>query len=161
LEIEQRYPNVRLVIAHIGRAYCPEDVGDAFEVLKDAQRMHFDFCANTSAYAMEQLLRAIGPQRVVFGSDLPVVRMRMRRICEEGFYINLVPPGIYGDVSDDPHMREVSEEEGARLSFFMYEELLAFRQAAETVGLGAREIEDVMYNNAARLISHAGGPSGA
>ncbi len=156
LEIEHRYPNVRLVIAHIGRAYCPEDVGDAFDILKDARRMHFDFCANTSAYAMEQLLRAVGPKRVVFGSDLPIVRMRMRRICESGSYVNLVPPGLYGDVSDDTHMREVSEEEGSQLSFFMYEELLAFRQAAELVGLSAEDIADVMYNNAARLIAGAG-----
>ena len=78
---------------------------------------------------------------MVFGSDLPVVRMRMRRNCEKGFYVNLVPPGLYGEVSDDPHMHEVGEEEGTRLSFFMYEELLAFRQAAEAVGLGAKEIE--------------------
>ncbi|MCU0500635.1 MAG: amidohydrolase [Anaerolineae bacterium] len=157
LEIEQRYPGVRLVIAHIGRAYCPEDVGDAFEVLRDARRMHFDFCANTSAYAMEHLLRAVGPQRVVFGSDMPVVRMRMRRICEQGFYVNLVPRGLYGDISDDPHMREVDGEEGAQLSFFLYEELLAFRQAAEAVGLSADDVADVMYNNAARLIAAAGG----
>jgi predicted TIM-barrel fold metal-dependent hydrolase len=156
LEIERRYPGVQLVIAHIGRAYCPEDVGDAFEVLKDTQRMHFDFSANTSAYAMEQLLRAIGPKRVVFGSDMPVVRMRMRRICESGFYVNLVPPGLYGDVSDDPHIREVSEEEGEKLAFFMYEELLAFRQAAEAVRLTAGDVADVMYNNAARLIASAG-----
>lgn len=155
LEIEHRYPNVRLVIAHIGRAYCPEDIGNAFEVLRDTRRMCFDFCANTSAYAMEQLLRAVGPQRVLFGSDLPIVRMRMRRICEEGFYVNLVPPGLYGDVSDDPHMREVGEDEGEQLSFFMYEELLAFRQAAEAVGLTADDIADVMYNNAARLIAGA------
>jgi hypothetical protein len=119
--------------------------------------MHFDFCANTSVYAMEQLLRAVGPKRVLFGSDLPVVRMRMRRICENGFYVNLVPAGLYGDVSDDPHMREVSQEEGERLSFFMYEELLAFRQAAEAVGLSADDVADVMYNNAARLIARAGG----
>jgi predicted TIM-barrel fold metal-dependent hydrolase len=157
LEIERRYPNVQLVIAHIGRAYCPEDVGDAFEVLKDARKMHFDFCANTSAYAMEHLLAAVGPRRVVFGSDMPVVRMRMRRICESGFYVNLVPRGLYGDVSDDPHMREVDGEEGARLSFFMYEELLAFRQAAEAVGLTPADVADVMYNNAARLITTAGG----
>ena len=124
--------------------------------------MHFDFCANTSAYVMEQLLRAVGPQRVAFGSDrLPVVRMRMRRICEDGFYVNLVPPGLYGDVSDDPHMREVSDEEGSSMpSFFMYEELLAFRQAAETVGLSAEDVADVMYNNAARLITNAGGGAG-
>ena len=161
LEIEQRYPNVQLVIAHIGRAYCPEDVGDAFEVLRDARRMCFDLAANTSAYAMERLLAAVGPGRVLFGSDLPIVRMRMRRICEQGFYVNLVPRGLYGDVSDDPHMREVGAEEAAQLSFFMYEELLAFRQAAEAVGLSAQDIEDVMYNNAARLITNAGGALGA
>ncbi|MGE5603830.1 MAG: amidohydrolase family protein [Nitrososphaerales archaeon] len=157
LEIEHRYPNVKLIIAHIGRAYCPEDVGDAFEILKDARRMLFDFCANTSAYAMECLLRCVGPRRVLFGSDLPVVRMRMRRVCEHGFYVNLVPPGLYGDIGDDPHMREVGAEEGSKLSFFMYEELLAFREAAEATGLSTGEIEDVMYNNAATLITSAGG----
>ena len=44
-----------------------------------------------------------------------------------------------------------------RLSFFLYEELLAFRQAAEAVGLSADDVADVMYNNAARLIAAAGG----
>jgi len=91
---------------------------------------------------------------------MPVVRMRMRRICEDGFYVNLAPRGLYGDVSDDPHMREVSEEEAAQLSFFMYEELLAFRQAAEAAGLSPADVADVMYNNAARLIVRAGGTLG-
>lgn len=157
LEIEARYPNVRLVIAHIGRAYCPEDVGDAFTVLKETKRMLFDFSANTNAWVMERLLRAVGPKRVVFGSDLPITRMRMRRICEKGFYVNLVPPGLYGDVGDDPHMREVDEEEGQRLSFFLYEELHAFHQAAQVVGLRAQDIANVMYHNAADLIVGAGG----
>ena len=157
LEIEARYPNIRLVIAHIGRAYCPEDVGDAFTVLREAKRMVFDFSANTNAWVMEQLLRAVGPKRVVFGSDLPITRMRMRRVCEDGFYVNLVPPGLYGDVGDDPHMREVDEEEGRQLSFFLYEELAAFHQAAQAVGLGAHDISDIMYHNAADLIVGAGG----
>ena len=93
-----------------------------------------------------------GPRRILFGSDLPILRMRMRRICENGVYINLVPPGLYGDVSDDPHMREVSPQEGAKLSFFMYEELLAFRQATEATGLDDADLEDVFYNNAARVL---------
>ena len=153
LEIERRYPRVRVVIAHIGRAYCEEDVGDAFEVLAGTERMLFDFSAHTNAAVMEGLLRTVGPQRVFFGSDMPILRMRMRRICENGVYINLVPPGLYGDLGDDPHMREVSEEEGQKLSFFMYEELLAFRRAAEAVELSPADLQDVFYNNAARLIA--------
>jgi hypothetical protein len=118
--------------------------------------MFFDFSANTNPYVIEQALRAFGPQRLVFGSDLPILRMRMRRICENGVYVNLVPPGLYGDVSGDPHMREVSQEEGQALSFFLYEELFAFRCAAEAMGLAAGEIEDVVYNNAVRLIPEVG-----
>jgi len=156
LEIERRYPRVRLIIAHIGRAYCPEDVGDAFTALQATEKMMFDFVANTNAQVMVQLIRTVGPKRVIFGSDLPIVRMRMRRICENGVYINLVPPGLYGDVND-PHMREVSQNEGERLSFFLYEVLRAFRCAAETTGLSAADIEDVFYNNAARLVADAGG----
>jgi len=155
LEIEERYPNLHLVIAHIGRAYCPEDIGDAFEVLRPSKRMVFDFSANTSPSVIEGALRAFGPQRLVFGSDMPILRMRMRRICENGAYVNLVPPGLYGDVSGDPHMREVSAEEGERLSFFLYEQLYAFRCAAEAVGLSRADIEDVFYNTATKIIAMA------
>ncbi len=153
LEIERRYPNLQLIIAHIGRAYCPEDVGNAFEVLKDTERMLFDFSAHTNAQVMEGLIRTVGAKRILFGSDMPILRMRMRRICQGGKYVNLVPPGLYGDVSDDPNMGEVSQEEGERLSFFMYEELLAFRQAAEAIGLSTTDIEDVFYNNAVGVIA--------
>jgi hypothetical protein len=153
LEIEHCYPNLKVVIAHIGRAYCTSDVGSAFQVLAGTERMLFDFSAHTNAAVMKGLLRTVGPGRVLFGSDMPILRMRMRRICEQGMYVNLVPPGLYGDVSDDPHMRAVSPEEGERLSFFMYEELLAFREAAEAVGLGKAAVEDVFYGNAARLIA--------
>ncbi|MCX7669836.1 MAG: amidohydrolase [Anaerolineae bacterium] len=152
IEIERRYPRVKLVIAHIGRAYCPQDIGDAFDVLRATGRLCFDFSANTNAWVMQRALEAVGPRRILFGSDLPIVRMRMRRICENGFYVNLVPPGLYGDVSDDPHMREVGPDEAAQLSFFLYEELYAFRCAAEAVGLGAAEVADVFYGNAARLL---------
>ncbi len=152
LEIEQRYPQVKLIIAHVGRAYCDEDVGNAFEILAEAKNMRFDFSANTNARVFEQLLRAVGHERVLFGSDLPILRMRMRRICEDGRYVNIVPKGLYGDVSGDKHMREVDEPEASGLTFFMYEELLAFKTAALRVGLSRRAIEDVFYNNAKRLI---------
>ena len=155
LEIEERYPNLHLVIAHIGRAYCPEDIGDAFEVLRPSKRMVFDFSASTSPYVIEGALRAFGPQRLVFGSDMPILRMRMRRICEHGAYVNLVPPGLYGDVSGDPHMREVDAEEGEQLSFFLYEQLYAFRCAAEAVGLSRAGIEDVFHNTASKIIAAA------
>lgn len=156
LLIEQRYPNVKLIIAHVGRAYCPEDVGRAFEVLANTQRMCFDISANTNAAVFAECIRAVGPQRILFGTDLPIVRMRMRRVCEAGTYVNLVPKGLYGDVSGDPHLREVEGDEAERLTLFLYEELDALRRAAHETGLTRADIEDVFFRNAARLLAGAG-----
>jgi predicted TIM-barrel fold metal-dependent hydrolase len=155
LEIERTYPSIRLIVAHIGRAYCREDVGEAFEMLEQTSHMQFDFSANTNSWVMAQMIRTVGPQRIVFGSDLPILRMRMRRICEDGEYINLVPPGLYGDVGGDIHMREVSQDEEQRLSFFLYEEILAFQKATEATGLTTAEVQDIFYNNAASLFGIA------
>jgi predicted TIM-barrel fold metal-dependent hydrolase len=151
-EIERRYPRAQLVYAHIGRAYCPEDIGAAPAALADTGRLYFDFSANTCAEVMEWALRAFGPKRLVFGSDLPIVRMRMRRICEASGYVNVVPSGMYGDISNDPRMREAPPDEGRTISFFLYEMLYAFRRAAEAVGLSAADVEDVFYHNALRLL---------
>ena len=155
LEIEERYPNIKLIIAHVGRAYCHEDVGNAFEVLSKTKKMMFDFSANTNAAVFEQLIYAIGPKRILFGSDLPIARMRMRRVCENGIYINIVPKGLYGDVSGDKNMREVEGSEAAQLSFFMYEQIDAFRRAAKATGLTADDIKDIFYNNGMSLIKNA------
>ena len=153
IEIEQRYPDIKLIIAHVGRAYCPEDIGNAFEVLSVTKNMMFDFCANTNEHVFEHLIHAVGPQRIMFGSDLPILRMRMKRICEEGNYVNVIPEGLYGDVSGDTHMREVEGNEADKLTFFMYEEIDAFRKASEATGLTKADIRDVFYNNAKKLIN--------
>ena len=151
-EIKKRYPHLRLIIAHIGRAYCPEDVGNAFEELADCGDLLFDFCANCCEPVFEQALRAVGPQRMMFGSDMPILRMRTHRICENGTYINLVPPGLYGDPKQDPHLREVAKGEENQITFFLYEEMYAMRQATEALGLGRKDVEDLFYGNARRLI---------
>jgi hypothetical protein len=52
-------------------------------------------------------------------------------------------------------MREVSAEEGEQLSFFLYEQLYAFRCAAEAVGLSRAGIEDVFHNTASKIIAAA------
>ena len=77
------------------------------------------------------------------------------RIEENGTYINLIPPGLYGDPKQDPHLREVSAEEAEKITFFAYEELLAFKRASKTLGLSREDVEDIMYNNAVNLIEGA------
>ena len=151
LEIEEKYPNVKLIIAHLGRAYAPEDVGDALDVLKHTKKMMWDFTANTCQEVMERCLETFGVDRFMFGSDLPIFRMKAKRITEDGFYINIIPKGSLGDVSADPHMREVEGKEASEISFFLYEEILSCKRACEKLGLGKADVEKIFYSNSARI----------
>ena len=147
-EIDEKYPNAKVIIAHVGRAYVYEDIGDAFEVIQNTKNLYYDFSANVYDYAMEKLIESVGPGRVLYGSDMPYTKMRMYRINDGGKYVNVVPRGLYGDVSGDKQMRETDETD---ITLFIYEELLAFRRAAERLGLTGDEVSDIMYGNAARI----------
>ncbi len=154
-EIKELYPKLRFIVAHIGRAYVKEDIGNAFETLDKYPDLMYDFSANCNEYVITEALRHAGPKHLMFGTDMPILRMRTHRIEENGTYINLVPPGLYGGAEKDPHLREVSEEEAKTITFFAYEELLALKRACQTLGYGKQEVEDLMYNNAANLIEGA------
>lgn len=151
LEIEEKYPNIKLIIAHLGRAYAKEDLGNALDVLKNTKKMMWDFTANTNQYVMEQCLNTFGVDRFMFGSDLPIFRMKAKRVVENGFYINVIPKGSLGDVSIDPHMREVEGREADEITFFLYEEILSCKRAAANLGLNKDDIEKIFYSNSARI----------
>ena len=158
MEIERKYPNVRLVVAHIGRAYSKEDIGDAFEVLRNTRHMLFDFTANVCDDAIKACIRAVGTKRLLFGSDLPIAIMRMYRVVEGGVYRNVVPRGLYGDVSGDPHMRQTDETD---ITLMIYEELRALKRCAFDLKLSDGDIEDILYRNARDLLAGAGYTAGA
>ena len=155
LEIRKEFPKLRFIVAHIGRAYTKEDVGNAFDFLTQEPETMYDFAATCCDYAIEEVIKRCGAKHLMFGTDMPILRMRTHRIEENGTYVNLVPPGLYFDPYGDPHLREVSEEEGKNITFFAYEELLSFKRVAEKLGLSKQDVEDIMYNNAANLIEGA------
>lgn len=155
LELRQEFPNVRLIVAHIGRAYTRQDVGNAFDLLAQEPETMYDFSANCCEYAITEVIRRCGPKHVLFGTDMPILRMRTHRIEENGTYVNLVPPGLYHDPCGDPHLREVSAEEAKKITFFAYEELLAFKRACVALGLTARDVADILYQNAVNLVEGA------
>lgn len=156
LEIAHTWPDVQVVIAHVGRAYCPGDLGESLAALRAAPSLLFDIAANTNAWVFEQAVRAVGPQRMLFGSDLPITRMRMTRVCEGNSYVNLVPPGAYPGAVGDPHVREVVGDQADRLTLFLYEEIAAFLDAADAAGLAASDLDDVFWRNADQVLATAG-----
>ncbi|MHC1696360.1 MAG: amidohydrolase family protein [Eubacteriales bacterium] len=153
LEIDRTYKNARVIISHAGRAYCDEDVGDAYKVLSGTQNLLFDVSANTNSSVFEGLLGAVGTHRVMYGSDLPIFRMRGKRECVGGTYVNVVPEGLYGDVSGMSNMRAATGDEEEAITFMLYEEILALKRACERTGLTKLDVERLFWSNAASLFN--------
>ena len=150
MEIEEKYPNLKLIVAHIGRAYSKEDLGDAFDTLRNTKNLVFDFTANMCDDAIRACIEACGTKRLLFGSDLPIAFMRMYRIVlEDGTYCNVVPKGFYGDGSN---VDGLIEEERDDITIMIYEQLRALKRVALDMHLSDSDIEDIMYNNSNRLI---------
>lgn len=150
MDIDERYPNAKVIVAHIGRAYSKEDIGNTFDTLKHSKNLLFDFSANTLGYATQKCIEAVGTKRVMFGTDLPVAKMRMYRIVENGNYVNVVPRGAYGDLSKAEHMRESDEKE---ITNFTYEIIRGFKDCAKALTLSKQDVEDIMCNNAAKIFN--------
>jgi len=148
IEIEEKYPNIKLIVAHIGRAYAREDFGNVFEILKNTKNMMFDFTANLLDEAMIEGIKTVGVDRFMYGTDLPIAIMRMYRIVENGTYYNIVPKGLYGDVNGQPHMRD---EENDKITLMAYEQLLAFKRASAQLKLSDTDIEKILYSNIKNL----------
>lgn len=153
LEIEQKYPDLQLLVAHLGRAYANEDLGDALEYLKHTEKTVWDFTANTNDYVMQKVLEYFGPERFIYGTDFPIFRMKARRTVENGFYINEVPKGAFprSAIEADSHMREIEYPEAEKITFFIYEEINACRMACERLGLGKQDVKKIFYDNSARI----------
>ena len=63
---------------------------------------------------------------------------------------NVVPRGLYGDVLDDPHMRETDETD---VTLMIYEQLRALKRSAVELKLTDGDIEALMYRNAYQLLT--------
>ena len=153
LRIEREFPGAQVIVAHIGRCYRVEDLGDAMRLLKDTKNMCFDFSGNTNALVIRKALESFGSKRILYGSDLPLTHIHLKRIYEGGHYVNLIRSQERPQINNAAYMRPMSDAD--TYTFYLYESLSAFGQAAQELGLSQQDVEDVMCNNAKRLLSRA------
>jgi uncharacterized protein len=149
-EIRRRYPDVTLVIAHLGRCYTMPHAQEAFPHLADDEGLYFDSSAVLNADVHRLALQTFGPRRVLYGSDNPVFYMRGRRTFSGRQYINHTDYPFYFNRDREPPAVE------ATYTLYMYEELLAIRRACEAIGLDRDDVEAIFSSNARRLIDRCG-----
>ena len=145
-EIRKRYPNVILVIAHLGRCYTEPHAREGLPPLAGDPGLYFDNSAVLNPAVHRIALERIGPERILYGTDNPVFYMRGRRQWKGRTYINRTNHDFYFNKE-----RELPEIE-ARYTLYMYEALKAIKEVSRELALTRQQVEAMFYGNAKRLI---------
>lgn len=131
-----RFPDASLILAHAGRAFASWTCVEAVYELAHFDNIWFDFSAVCESPAIFQTLSKIGTERCMWGSDFPVCNMHGKAISiGDTFY--------WIDENDIPSL--------SQKWVLGIENLMAVRQACIMADLSANQVEDIFYNNAARL----------
>jgi hypothetical protein len=145
-ELRKRYPNIVVVIAHLGRSYTEPHALEGIPPLAEDEGLYWDNCAVLNPAVHRTAFQRIGPGRILYGTDNPVFYMRGRRQWEGRTYVNRTSYPFYFNKEREP------PEVEARYTLYMYEALKAIKDVAVELGLTRRQIEGVFYDNADRLI---------
>ena len=146
-ELRRRYPNVVLVLAHLGRCYTAPHALEALPFLADDPGVYFDTSAVLNPASHRVALEHIGPRRLLYGTDNPILYMRGRRQYRDRTYINRTDYPFFFNKE-----RESAEIE-ATYTLYMYEDLRAIKQACQELGLtDSATSQALFHDNAARLI---------
>ncbi|HOF86982.1 MAG TPA: amidohydrolase family protein [Armatimonadota bacterium] len=148
-EIRRRYPRIILVIAHLGRSYTLPHAEEGLLPLADEEGLYFDNSAVLNPAVHALALRALGPSRILYGTDNPVFYLRGRRQWHGRTYVNRTSYPFYFN-----REREAPEIE-ATYTLYMYEALKALKDACAAVGVGRAGVEAMLHDNAARLLRTA------
>lgn len=150
-EIASRYPQIRLVVAHVGRAFSFCDVEGTIDFLKAYENVFFDTAFVNDPDVFAYLMRLMPAEKIIYGCDAPLAFSRGRDVTinNHHYYVcdHPVPWGI------SPMTPDLMD-----LTFYAYEQLRAMLQASREV-YGSREsaaLEQIFFGSALKAIGDKG-----
>lgn len=145
-QIRRQYPQVRLIIAHLGRSYTLPHAQEALPQLADDDGLHFDNSAVLNPDVHRFALETLGPSRILYGTDNPIFYMRGRRQWKGTTYINRTSYPFHFNQDREP------PEVEAAYTLYMYEALKALKSACEALSLSTDDVEAIFHGNAQRVL---------
>lgn len=137
----ERYPNMRMILAHAARGFNVHHTIEGIESLRGLGNVWFDTSAVTDSGAIEAILRVFGPSRVLYGSDFPVSHLRGRCISLGDSFLWISAANTQLDV---PYGR-------IELALVGHESLRTLKVAAMATGLSDTEVEAIFLTNGRKL----------
>jgi glutamate-1-semialdehyde 2,1-aminomutase len=140
----QKYPNMRMILAHAARGFNPFHTIEGIRALAGLRNLWCDSSAVTEAGGFEAIIETLGHDRLLWGSDFPVSHLRGRCVAIGDSFL-----WLYEDTLDWEHVAAYSK---VRPFFVGHESLRALRLALRRMKLSDTQIEDIFYYNAQRML---------
>ena len=140
------YPNIKLILAHSSRAFQPDHNFEAIERIADLENVYFDMSANCEPLAHQTIMRMVGHDRLMYGTDFGCASHRRGRhgAVEDTFF------WLY---DDSPVWQE--KHTTIRPVLIMLESLRSLKWACWSERLSDSQVEDIFWNNAAGVFGLA------
>jgi glutamate-1-semialdehyde 2,1-aminomutase len=141
----RKYSGIRLILAHAARGFNGYHTVNAIDSLRGLSNVWCDLSAVTEAAAMEAIISALGPERLLWGSDYPISHMRGRCVAVGDSFV-----WLYEDTLDwaalTPHFP-------ARPYLIGHESLRALKHAAQTLRLSDTQVQGIFHDYAVKMLA--------
>jgi len=140
----KKYPDAKLVIAHIGRAYYLKNVTGNLERLKDLPNVYIDLAMLNNWEVLEYTFQHFPHDRILFGSDIPIALAPGKSVEINDQYTYVTPVPWELSITDD--------HGGLKFTSFLYEEIRAIKKAVERLCPGKGFVRDIFFGNGRKLL---------
>ena len=137
----ERYPDMKLILAHAARSFNPAWAMEGIHTLKGLPNVYCDTAAVGEVGACEAIIEHLGHDRLLWATDFPITHMH-------GNYVAIGTGHIWAGPESHPTPDAVHHG-------FVHnglEQLRVIKQAAWHRRLTDSQVEDVFFNNLAGLI---------
>ena len=139
----ETYPDMRLILAHAGRAFNPWHTIEGIHSLKGLANVWFDTSAVTEAGAFEAIIETMGYEHLLYGTDFHVSHIRGRCVA--------IGDSFHWFYADDMNLDE--KHTTLQPVLIGLESLRSLRLACWRMKLSDTQIEAIFCNNATQLYS--------
>ncbi len=144
--IAKHYSKAKIILAHAGRAYSVEIIKAALEQLVDCD-LWLEFSNVQSATVVQEVLKRLPKNRLMYGSDIPVAVVRGFMFMLNGQRVALTRKVFPWSISGKPGQ--------LRCTFMGYEQLRAIKEACLALAWQKNDINTLFYKNARQLVDEA------
>jgi glutamate-1-semialdehyde 2,1-aminomutase len=136
-----RYPNARFILAHAARGFNPFHTIEGIGALRGLRNVWCDSSAVTDGGAYEAIIRTLGVDRLMYGSDAPVSHLRGRCVAIGDSFLWL----------NESNTRFAADYAEIRPALVGHESLRTLRTACWNLNLPDSDVEKIFFGNAAEL----------